>query len=53
MSDFLAKKEMSKKMDTPLLNTRKDEGSNFKKTKAELHPLDNAISALSNIIYIF
>ncbi|CAD8189833.1 unnamed protein product [Paramecium octaurelia] len=42
MSDFLAKKEAQKRIDTPLLNT---EGSNLKKPKVEPLSLDNAISA--------
>ncbi|CAD8195491.1 unnamed protein product [Paramecium pentaurelia] len=44
MSDFLAKKEAQKRIDTPLLNT-KMEGSNLKKPKVELLSLDNGISA--------
>ncbi|CAD8187641.1 unnamed protein product [Paramecium pentaurelia] len=51
MSDFLARKEASKRIDTPLLNNRKVEGSSVNKTKVELFPLDNLIS-VSNISQI-
>ncbi|CAD8102980.1 unnamed protein product [Paramecium sonneborni] len=44
MSDFLAKKEASKRIDTPLLNNL-GENQNLKKPKVELLSLDNGISA--------
>ncbi|CAK93588.1 unnamed protein product (macronuclear) [Paramecium tetraurelia] len=51
MSDFLAKKDASKRVDTPLLNNRKMEGANLKKTQVEIPPLDNPLST-SNLSQI-
>ncbi|CAD8187334.1 unnamed protein product [Paramecium octaurelia] len=51
MSDFLAKKEASKRVDTPLLNNRKAEGASLKKTQVELLPIDNPLST-SNLSQI-